>query len=58
VDLDSRLLVLSPKTTKADLAISFCTDSGKLIEHIYGFLKVVERILEKYAEKTPGNQSE
>jgi hypothetical protein len=35
-----------------------CTDSGKLIEHIYGFLKVVERILEKYAEKTPGNQSE
>jgi len=43
---DSRPLVLSPKTTKADLAISFCTDSGKLIEHIYGFLMIVERILQ------------
>jgi hypothetical protein len=25
--------------------------SGKFFEHIYGFLMVVERILEKYAEK-------
>jgi len=46
------------KTTKADRKISFCTDSGKLIEHIYGFLMVVERILQKYDEKNSNNQSE
>lgn len=33
------------------------TDTGKLIEHIYGFLKIVERILTKYDEKNSGNQS-
>jgi hypothetical protein len=33
--------------------LHFClsTDSGKLFEHIYGFLMVVEQILERYAEK-------
>jgi hypothetical protein len=35
-----------------------CTDSGKLIEHIYGFLMIVGRILAKYDEKKSDNQSE
>jgi hypothetical protein len=35
-----------------------CTDTGKLIEHIYGFLMIVERILAKYDEKNSDNQSE
>ncbi|MDF2431755.1 MAG: hypothetical protein JWP44_1386 [Mucilaginibacter sp.] len=34
------------------------TPSGKLIEHIYGFMMIVERILEKYAEKNSGEKSE
>jgi len=55
-------LTLAPwfysKTTKADLAISFCTDSGKFFEHIYGFLMVVERIFEKHAEKNLDKKGE
>ena len=35
-----------------------CTQTEKLIEHIYGFLMIVERILEKYEEKKSGNQSQ
>ena len=46
------------KTTKADHEISFCTDNGKLIEHIYGFLMVVERILQKYADNQSNEISE
>jgi hypothetical protein len=34
------------------------TDSGKIIEHIYGFLMVVERILKKYDEKNSARKSE
>lgn len=37
---------------------SCSTDTGKLIEHIYGFLVIVERILQKYDEKNPDSQSE
>jgi hypothetical protein len=36
----------------------FCTVSGKLFEHIYGFLIVVERILLKYDEKNLDDKSE
>jgi len=35
-----------------------CTDSGKLFEHIYGFLMIVERILQKYVEENSGEKSE
>jgi hypothetical protein len=35
-----------------------CTDSGKLIEHIYGFLMVVERILQKYDDNQSKEISE
>ncbi|HEY4324799.1 MAG TPA: hypothetical protein VGN20_12465 [Mucilaginibacter sp.] len=35
-----------------------CTDSEKLIEHIYGFLMVVERILKKFADKNSREKSE
>jgi hypothetical protein len=35
-----------------------CTDSGKLIEYLYGFLMIAEGILEKYAERNPNNKSE
>jgi hypothetical protein len=34
------------------------TDSGKLIEHIYGFLIIVERILQKYDNRNPSGKSE
>ncbi|MFB0494814.1 hypothetical protein ABID99_001051 [Mucilaginibacter sp. OAE612] len=35
-----------------DLSINpMCTETGKLIEHIYSFLMIVERILEKYEEQ-------
>jgi hypothetical protein len=33
-------------------------DSGKLMEHLYGFLMIAEGILEKYAERSPNNKSE
>lgn len=36
----------------------FCTESGKLIEHIYGFLMIVELILHKYEEKKLGERDE
>jgi hypothetical protein len=40
--------------------LHFClsTDSRKLIEHIYGFLMIVERILQEYAEKNSDEKSE
>ena len=44
--------------TIANLHFCLSTDSGRLIEHIYGFLMVVERILAKYEEENSGNQSE
>jgi hypothetical protein len=40
------------------VSILLSTDTGKLIEHIYGFLMIVERILAKYDEKNSDNQSE
>jgi hypothetical protein len=36
---------------QASCSILSCTDIGKLIEHIYGFLMIVGRILAKYADK-------
>lgn len=30
----------------------FCTETGRLIEHIYDFLMFVKRILAKYVEKS------
>jgi hypothetical protein len=38
------------KKQSPDLS-GLCTDTGKLIEHIYGFLMIVEQILAKYADK-------
>jgi len=43
---------------QAIASFPFSTDTGKLIEHIYGFLMIVERILAKYDEKNQGSQSE
>lgn len=34
------------------------TETGKLIEHIYGFLMIVERILHKYEEQKLGEKDE
>jgi len=44
--------------SKVRYYLTFRTDSGKLIEHIYGFLMLVERVLEKYAEKNSEKKSE
>jgi hypothetical protein len=40
------------------VSILLSTDNGKLIEHIYGFLMVAERILAKYDQKNSENKSE
>lgn len=42
--------------TIANLQFSLSTETGKLIEHIYGFLMIVERILAKYEEKNSENK--
>lgn len=34
-----------------NLHLCLSTQGGKLIEHIYGFLMTVERILQKYADE-------
>ena len=39
-------------------SIGFSTDTGKLIEHIYGFLMIVEQILQKYTDKQLRETSE
>jgi hypothetical protein len=44
--------------TIANLHFCLSTQSGKLIEHIYGFLMIVERILQQNEEKNSGNQRE
>lgn len=48
------------KNNKASLrhVERLCTETGKLIEHIYSFLIIVERILQKYADKNSTEESE
>jgi hypothetical protein len=48
----------SPIFSYQALCRFICTDSGKIIEHIYGFLMVVERILQKYDEKNSEKKNE
>jgi len=38
--------------------VSLSTQSGKFFEHIYGFLMIAERILQKYEEKKPREKNE
>jgi len=45
-------------TVKLSSTQLFCTETGKLIEHIYGFLMIVERILAKYDEKNSEEKNE
>jgi len=49
---------ISDSHTITSLHFCRCTESGKLIEHIYGFLMIVERILHKYEEKKLGERDE
>jgi hypothetical protein len=44
--------------TITNLHFCQCTDSGKLFEHIYGFLMVVEHNLVKYEEEISDGKSE
>jgi hypothetical protein len=52
VDVSPHYKLESPDVFQPGL----CTDTGKLIEHIYGFLMIAERILQKYEEKKAGRK--